>query len=304
MGKKAASRNQEKVDQVEPEKAKTEENKQTSIICGLVMPISEIDGCSAEHWVEVRDIIEEALAAIDIKTSLVSDGDEVGIIQERIVQNLYDRPIVVCDVSCKNPNVMFELGLRLAFDMPTVVIKDDKTGYSFDTSPVEHLTYRRDLNYCSIQEFKKTLSKKVLATLQKKDEDDEYSPFLKAFNKKRVSGIETNEISPLEYYSIELADLKHMVRQIISNQHIEIRESRMGYSKFDSSKVSNAITEPGDSLYQAVNFVAKGLYRTGEVIDRNEMFSMLSRQFPEVIEWYTEHQIRDTISAAMARYMS
>lgn len=214
MGKKSASRNQEIKDQVEPAEAKTEENKQASIICGLVMPISEIEGCSAEHWVEVRDIIEEALAAIDIKTSLVSDGDEVGIIQERIVQNLYDRPIVVCDVSCKNPNVMFELGLRLAFDMPTIILKDDMTNYTFDINVVEHLGYPRDLNYWSIQKFKKLLARKVKATLQKKDEDDEYSPFLKAFNKKRVADIETKDVTSVEFIMDELREMNQKIDSI------------------------------------------------------------------------------------------
>ena len=58
------------------------------------------------------------------------------MIHKTIVQNLYLNPIVVCDVSGKNANVMFELGLRLAFDKPTIIIKDDKTDYSFDTSVV------------------------------------------------------------------------------------------------------------------------------------------------------------------------
>ncbi|HBL42041.1 MAG TPA: hypothetical protein DDZ90_01455, partial [Planctomycetaceae bacterium] len=214
MTKKAASRNQKKEDQAETIEVEPQEEQENPIVCGLVMPISEIDGCSAEHWVEVRDIIEEALAAIDIKTSLVSDGDEVGIIQERIVQNLYDRPIVVCDVSCKNPNVMFELGLRLAFDMPTIILKDDMTNYTFDINIVEHLGYPRDLNYWSIQKFKKLLAKKVKATLQKKDEDDEYSPFLKAFNKKRVADIETKDVTSVEFIMDELKDLSYKLDQL------------------------------------------------------------------------------------------
>ena len=58
------------------------------------------------------------LAAFDPR--MVSDSDEVSVIQKRIVQNIYNNPIVVCDVSGKNANVMFELGMRLAFDKPVV----------------------------------------------------------------------------------------------------------------------------------------------------------------------------------------
>lgn len=216
MAKKALTQSK-KIKPAKEETEKTvEEVKDTPVICGLVMPISEIDGCSTEHWMQVKEIIEEALESIDIKTSLVSDGDEVGIIQERIVRNLYDRPIVVCDVSCKNPNVMFELGLRLAFDMPTIIIKDDETNYSFDTSPIEHLTYPRGLNYHIVKEFKKTLAAKTAATLEKKKLDQDYSPFLKAFNKKRVANIETTEMSSVQYLLAEFKEMKNEIRN--SNQ--------------------------------------------------------------------------------------
>ena len=124
-----------------PDQAVKSEKPQ-ELQCGIVMPISAIDGCTAEHWLDVLAIFKEAITSISapiFKPNLVSYGDESGIIQKRIVQNLYSSDMVVCNVSGKNPNVMFELGLRLAFDKPTVIVKDDKTGYSFDTGIIEHV---------------------------------------------------------------------------------------------------------------------------------------------------------------------
>lgn len=69
--------------------------------CGLVMPISAIDGCSEGHWEEVRLIIKEALTDTQFSVELVSDSNEIGIIQKRIVQNIYDNDMVICDVSAK-----------------------------------------------------------------------------------------------------------------------------------------------------------------------------------------------------------
>ncbi len=85
------------------------------------MPISASDGCQESHWQDVKGILFEAIQAAGFEANLVSDADEVGIIQKRIIQNLYANPVVVCDVSGKNPNVMFELGIRLAFDKPTSI---------------------------------------------------------------------------------------------------------------------------------------------------------------------------------------
>jgi len=127
--------------------------------CGIVMPISALDGCSAEHWADVLRILREVVTDAGYEPNLVSDADDVGIIQKRIIQNLYTNEMVVCDVSGKNPNVKFELGLRLAFDKPTIIIKDEVTSYSFDTGVIEHLTYPRDLRYGKILAFRQDLSR-------------------------------------------------------------------------------------------------------------------------------------------------
>ena len=122
----------------------------TKPYCGIIMPISAIGDCTEQHWADVRDIIETAINTAGFEPRLVSDAEEVGIIQKRIIQNVYNDPIVVCDVSGKNPNVMFELGLRLAFDKPTIIIKDEKTSYTFDTALIEHLEYPQDLRFAKI----------------------------------------------------------------------------------------------------------------------------------------------------------
>ncbi len=183
-------------------------------ICGIVMPISSIDGCAETHWSEVLEIINEAIEDAGFDGNLVSNADDVGIIHKRIIQNLYDNPIVVCDVSCKNPNVMFELGLRLAFDKPTIIIKDDKTAYSFDTSAIEHLEYPRDLRFSQIVEFKKKLSAKILATFNKSTTDENYTTFLKHFGEFKVAKIEQKEVSGQEYILEELKNLRRTVQRM------------------------------------------------------------------------------------------
>lgn len=105
---------------------KTDESG-VKLTCGIVMPISKIDNCSTEHWVDVLLILKDVINDAGFQPNMVSDADDSGIIQKRIIQNLYSNEIVICDVSAKNPNVMFELGIRLAFDKPTIIVKDDCT---------------------------------------------------------------------------------------------------------------------------------------------------------------------------------
>ena len=167
-------------------------------VCGVVMPISEIDGCTESHWGDVLEILSESIESAGFEPNLVSNADDVGIIQKRIIQNLYDNPVVVCDVSGKNPNVMFELGLRLAFDKPTVIVKDEKTSYSFDTSAIEHLEYPRDLRFSRIVEFKLKLAEKIKATHEKASSDPSYTTFLKHFGEFKVAKLEKKEVSGQE----------------------------------------------------------------------------------------------------------
>lgn len=182
--------------------------------CGIVMPISAIDGCSEQHWLEVRQVLVDAIEDAGFSARLVSDADEVGVIQKRIVKNLYDNPIVVCDVSGKNPNVMFEMGLRLAFDKPTIIVKDDRTPFSFDTAPIEHLEYPRSLHYQSIVNFKENLAGKLKNTHKAATSDPDYTTFLGHFGTFHVAQLDETVVSPDQLILEELGEIKHRLNAV------------------------------------------------------------------------------------------
>ncbi|ATU91748.1 hypothetical protein [Phyllobacterium zundukense] len=187
------------------------------LICGIVMPISAIGDCNEQHWAEVHSILKDAIKDANFEPNLVSNADEVGVIHKRIIENLYNNPIVVCDISAKNPNVMFELGLRLAFDKPTIVIKDDQTSYNFDTSPIEHLNYPRNLRFHDIVEFKQQLTRKITATYEASRKSDGFTTFLKHFGTFNVAKIETTEVSAEKYILQQLDDIQLQLKAL-SNQ--------------------------------------------------------------------------------------
>lgn len=184
-------------------------------VCGIIMPISSIDGCGEAHWADVRSILDDAIISAGFSPKIVSMADDIGVIQKRIVQNLYDNPVVVCDVSGKNPNVMFELGMRLAFDKPTVIVKDDKTGYSFDTGVVEHVEYPRDLRFSKIVEFKEELSKKIKNTISNQNGN---STFLKSFGDFKIAKIDKKEVSESEYFAGELKEMRYLLESVLGGR--------------------------------------------------------------------------------------
>jgi hypothetical protein len=215
--------------------AKSEKEK-----CGIIMPISTLDGCNEQHWLDVKNILTESIESANFEANLVSNADDVGIIQKTIIQNIYDNPIIVCDVSGKNPNVMFELGMRLAFDKPTIIVKDDKTSYSFDTSPIEHLTYPRDLRFNKIVEFKKDLSEKIKGTFKKSKEDKNFSTFLKHFGKFTVAKLETTEVSKEEFIIEELRDLRYTMQKMFQRD-VNIRHKLYELDSIEHSRCEEII---------------------------------------------------------------
>ena len=178
------------------------------------MPISAIDGCTENHWMDVKNILFDAIDDAGFEANLVSNADDVGVIQKRIVQNLYNNEIVVCDVSARNPNVMFELGMRLAFDKPTIIVKDDRTEYAFDTSVIEHLGYPRDLRYATIIEFKKNLASKIAFTHEKSQTDSNYTTFLKHFGEYHASELQKQDLPATEYIIESLDELRQEVGRL------------------------------------------------------------------------------------------
>lgn len=149
-------------------------------ICGIIMPIAAMPGYEPNHWPDVRRVIESAIVKAGMTPQIVSDSFESDVIQSRIINNLYYNPVVVCDVSGLNPNVMFELGMRITFKQPVVIITDSYDSIPFDTKIIEHLGYPRDLHIHKTSDFIEKLADKI-QQLHEQKKSKSYTSFIEAF---------------------------------------------------------------------------------------------------------------------------
>ncbi len=193
--------------------------KNPELQCGLIMPIAPMFDYTAEHWLEVKSIITQAVSHVSefkFKTDIVSNSDgEIDVIHKRIVQNLYNADIVICDISGRNPNVLFELGMRLTFDKPTIIIKDDKTDFIFDTGLIEHLTYPSDLRFNRIVKFQAELANAVSQTYKKSKSDPTYSTFLGNFGEFKVPALHQTPVSDVQQLILdEISSVRREVNAI------------------------------------------------------------------------------------------
>ena len=290
------------------EKTKLESNDMTNpniktekANCGIVMPISAHDGCPAEHWAEVKNILTEAIASIEtpeFSIKLVSDADDIGIIQKRIIQNIYTSDIIVCDVSGKNPNVMFELGMRLAFDKPVVLVKDDKTDYSFDTSIIEHITYPRDLRFTHIVDFKNKLAVKIIGTYNKAISEPDQSPFLKNFGRFTVANLDETTVSSDRL----LLDLVEEVRSDVRRL-----ESRISASYFSMHRNYTKDSRLSDFCRLAGPLISKYMDREKisdlrELIDNKTFYREMEEDLDAHKHFPSRSEFEETLKTILLRY--
>lgn len=223
--------------------------------CGIIRPIAPTEGYSSNHWAEIGEILAESILSAGFEPRIVSDADNVAVIHGTIVQNIFEDPIIVCDVSSRNPNVMFELGMRLAFDKPVVIVKDDVTNYAFDTGVIEHISYPKSLHYHDIGIFKEKLRAKILSTAEKSKETG-YSPFLKHFRSVSITPQKLqNEDMPLAEYVVNKLDaLELKINRLSKRTPYSLikpklrREIRINASDFSPAQVAKiASVFDGDS---------------------------------------------------------
>jgi hypothetical protein len=198
--------------------------------CGLIMPISEIDGCSEKHWEEVKEILEEVAVESGLNGRIVSETDSTNLIQYNIINRLYNDKTVICDVSGRNYNVMFELGLRIAFNKPVVVIFDKEGVYPFDITNIPYIDYPRNMNYHGIQKFKINLKKSLMDSLNEKE-----NSYLKTYR----------DIKIFEAPDVELTEKDKLFLEEISN--IKAVVEKIG-EKYNNRIFLNRTREPLSDL--------------------------------------------------------
>lgn len=134
------------------------------------MPIADQEGYEKGHFNKVyQDIIKVACEKGGFNPVRADEVKQTNLIHLDILQKLIESPMAICDLSSRNPNVLFELGLRQAFDKPTVLIQECGTPKIFDISPLRYTEYRKELKYREVLEDQGFIAEALRATKEASD---------------------------------------------------------------------------------------------------------------------------------------
>ncbi len=115
-------------------------------------------------------------AGFAVQTARREDSD---IIHHTIIHELLNADLVIADLTDHNPNVLFELGIRLAKDKPVVLIKSKDTGPIFDVDNLMRVyPYDQNLWTSTIEADVKALAERISGTWENRENARSYMQIL------------------------------------------------------------------------------------------------------------------------------
>lgn len=139
--------------------------------CFVIMPFSGTQSCTSEEWSQVfeslfKSAIEGAGLGYECRRSEANRGNIVA----GIIRDLNDAYVVLADLTDRNANVFYELGVRHALRNRTIIVAQSREDLPFDLQ-----SYATHVYDWKSDEGKKQFAEKIRQLLQEIDTNPERS---------------------------------------------------------------------------------------------------------------------------------
>lgn len=139
-------------------------------VCFVISPIGEIGSTDRLHADKVLEsIVKPALSALDIRPKR-ADGISAPDVFGLVVQQLADAPLAIAILTNFNPNVMFEVGVRMGWGLPVVLLLQAGTQLPFDLKSRYTVFYDMQAPKRAIEQLRTFL--RSLANVERPTPDD------------------------------------------------------------------------------------------------------------------------------------
>lgn len=210
--------------------------------CFIIMPISDQEGYEKDHFKLVyEDIIKVACKQAGYKAVRADDVKQTNMIHKDILQKILETPMAICDLSSNNANVLFELGIRQAFDKPVVLIKDKITDSIFDISPLRHTEYNSTHKYRDVLQSQKIIREALLSTEKAVEDNRNINSLIKLLSLSSAAILKPQDEEKNEFnYLIlqQISDIQHELKNIANNAFSNVQQVELGEKNSILSLVS------------------------------------------------------------------
>ncbi len=148
----------------------------------IVMPFNE-KGDQRRPTGFFKEVLRSLLTPAGLAAGFVvetANRQGSDVIQSTIVNDLLDADLVIADLTDHNPNVLFELGVRIAEDKPVVLVKASGTGQIFDVDNMMRVyEYSANLWQSTIEKDLTEITDHIKAGWEKRAGDQSYMKILR-----------------------------------------------------------------------------------------------------------------------------
>jgi hypothetical protein len=263
--------------------------------CFVIMPISDQEGYPKGHFTRVyEDIIKPACKLARVRPKRADDVKKTNLIHTDILKSLLDAPIAICDLSSKNPNVMFELGIRQAFDKPVVLIKDEKTSEVFDISILRYETYNSERRYDEVVAAQRNISRYISETMSSAGSGCNSIIKMISLDVARMSDISGSDA---DFFGIIMEQLSALTRKVDAASNQDKFKMKSGgllgglMSGFDGASNSDfMVDEVGRRLSEIEGFCDQELWSDAKCGYEEfiEVYRINSIYYPESVRYRIE----------------
>ena len=194
--------------------------------CFVIMPISAQNGYEDGHFQLVyEDIIKPAIIAAGLTPFRADETKNTNLIQLDILRNVIESPIAICDMSSKNPNVFYELGMRQAFDKPTVLLRDEITDAPFDVNGLRYVTYKKGMKHRDVVSAINDLTIALKDTFEKRNDKSEINSLIRLME--LANPAQLNQVELTDEFRFEKLNELHLQEIISSIDSLNVNQSRI-----------------------------------------------------------------------------
>lgn len=129
--------------------------------CFIISEIGKEKTIEREKYEGFLSVILPVLESLNYKV-IRPDANDSGSIMAYIIEHLFKDEMVVANLTGYNPNVMYELGVRHAFEKPVVcVVEKDNQPFPFDIKDFRIVQFEDKIS--KSEEFRKNLKEMILS---------------------------------------------------------------------------------------------------------------------------------------------
>jgi 23S rRNA U2552 (ribose-2'-O)-methylase RlmE/FtsJ len=211
------------------------------INCFIIMPISNQLGYEPGHFSLVyEDIIKPAVIAAGMKPIRADETKNTNLIQLDILRKVIESDIAICDMSSKNPNVFYELGVRQAFDKPTVLMIDEATTAPFDVSSLRYVDYKKGMGYRDVKQAVDNLTQTLKDTYAKREDKSEINSLIRLMDLTTPAQLNQVDISAEDRTALQISELASSMHNIqaVQNKILNsLHQANTSKFEFENSEV-------------------------------------------------------------------